>query len=179
MDLASAVLVAMTLTGAPEPSPWDAKATASMEAEARQMFADLDAGKFDEMGKKGSADIQVFDVDPTGKAVVYKGQDAVKKYFAEAMDGYKTKVIRSKSTVSKTDCHATATLGFCGVEATVDFTKAGQPVGDMKLRGTLIAHKTAAGWVWDHWHASLAEPVPPPEPMKPEPAKAPEPMKKK
>jgi hypothetical protein len=53
-------------------------------------------------------------------------------------------------------CRSTSLSGFCLVEFEQSVTQAGKTMGPFKFRGTLVAERNGEGWIWTHWHGSLA-----------------------
>ncbi len=157
------------------PTGWDAKATASLEAEVTGMMKSIDEGKFEAITSKVAPDSVTYDIGPDNKPTALVGADALKAYFASIAEEMKKSPMTMKSSPGKMNCHANAQMGFCAFEFAQEVSSNGKSVGTQKFRGTLVAHKAGKTWVWDHWHGSFAEmPAPPPAPAPaPAPAAAP------
>ncbi|MEZ0374300.1 MAG: nuclear transport factor 2 family protein [Candidatus Sericytochromatia bacterium] len=156
MGLMMAVSGCAVQAAAPDPSDWNSQATQELKAAADKMFKDLDKGDSGAILSWKDLNPSVFDVDPENKAVQFYGEAEVSKYLGSMTEAVKAG-LKIKSVVKRSDCQATASMGFCTIEFDQTATMGDQTMGPSKFRGTMIARKLPSGWKWTHWHGSFRE----------------------
>jgi ketosteroid isomerase-like protein len=107
-------------------------------------------------------DVVGFEMDFDGKPVHLGSRDEAIRFAEETFAQMKKMGASAKLDIHSNSCRATSTLAYCIVE--FDF-KATMPDGStmsQPTRNTIILSKGDDGWMWAHWHSSLAVlPAPP------------------
>jgi quercetin dioxygenase-like cupin family protein/ketosteroid isomerase-like protein len=166
MSALALAILGSRAAAAPAASTWDPKAAGEVRAALDKMFAAIDA--LDMAGIRAAIAADAFqpsyDVDFEMKPVVYGSPDDVLKMFEGVAAQVKAAGGKLKTTATKADCKAVATLGVCAIDMEQSMMMPGAPAMTASYRATAVAHKDAGGWRFNHWHASLAKvPAPPAE----------------
>jgi hypothetical protein len=131
----------------------------SLEDFARSIFTHMDSGDFAFVKQTACPDAVMFDTDENGAPVTAWGKPAVAqlidKYAQGARQGGKM-----SSQISRIQCEANASTGFCAIEFDQSMTTNGQTMGPYKLRGTVTAMIYKDHWIWTSWHGSPREAMP-------------------
>lgn len=157
MQARKIVIVAL-LTGcaAPPSSDWDPAAASALEGKIAGMFQALDSGNMDSVMTWADDEVVVYDFGPDNKPVSANGRAEAQAMF----DGYAKAFkegMKIRSTVGRTSCKASSTVGHCAVEFDQTMSAGGQDMGPFKFRGTMVARKVGEEWKWTHWHGSFRE----------------------
>jgi hypothetical protein len=133
----------------------DPENRASLEAFVRTGMDELSKGNMLWWGKTACPQAVMWDGDPTGNTTAARGKAEIDAALAEAQ-----KMINASTqfatTTTNVDCRTTSLSGHCLVEFEQSVTQGGKTMGPFKFRGTLIAERNGEGWIWSHWHGSLA-----------------------
>jgi ketosteroid isomerase-like protein len=133
---------------------WDPAAATAQKETVDRMFKALDNGNAEYFEKTMDEDMVIFDVDADGKPIARRGKRAV-EYINKMTKDMKDAGVTVQTTVGRTDCHGTATVGFCAIEFKQVVTKAGKAGEPMDMFGTTVMHKVGDDWKFAHWHGGL------------------------
>jgi hypothetical protein len=149
---------------------WDPDAGKALEAKVRDMMAEIDKGNVGPFVSSLDTVTTSWDVGVKGNPLTASNPAESQKMLEDYAKWIKDEGVTVKSTIQKTDCHATATFGFCALEYDQMFTVKGEAMPVQKFRATLVSRNVDGDWRWAHWHASLREPMMPMTTMPPAPA---------
>jgi hypothetical protein len=155
--LAFALATSALACGGGASSRWDARAASSLRAEPEALLRDIDAGNAADMLARMDEDSVVLDFDENNHPVRYEGRAKVAEYFGGLEKAVKSGSVHFKSKIARSDCMATAAVGYCVVEFDQMVTAGEQTTGPFKFRGTLVARRVGEDWKWTHWHGSFRE----------------------
>lgn len=133
----------------------DPEANASLEAFVRTGMDELSKGNIAWWGKTACPQAVMWDADPTGAATTARGKAAIDAALGEAQK-MMSSGMQLSTTTTAVQCRTTSLSGHCMVEFDQSVTQDGKTMGPFKFRGTLIAERNGEGWIWTHWHGSLA-----------------------
>lgn len=129
---------------------WDAKAGAQQKSAVEAMFKAMDSGNGEYFAKHADEDVVLFDVNAEGKPVARRGKRAL-EYVERATKDMKDAGTSVQTTLGRTDCHGTDTVGFCAVEYKQVVTTNGKAGEPMDFFGTTVMHKVGDDWKLSHW----------------------------
>jgi len=164
MFTSSLVLVSVLLAGPASAkksasNDWDPAAASAIEAKIRAAFKDFDSGNMDTFMSWADTTAITWDIGMEGEPVTASTPGESKKMLEGYADMMKSGDMSVKTTMTKADCHATSSFGFCAIDFDQMVTAKGTPMPVMKFRATLVARMVDGDWRWSHWHASWREPM--------------------
>lgn len=158
----SLVLLAPSMIQAQE--AYDADATATLEAYVDAMFVAMNEGNY-EVVYSSSDDTSIFDLSEEGLPITLYGMADWNARLDALLAQVEAMGIASEYTMTRRDCHANQTLGFCAIE--YDTTVEVEGVSfTLQWRMTLVTRLEEGAWSWVHMHNSFRnlpgteEPVP-------------------
>src|SRR5262249_18788033 len=105
----------------------------------------------------------ILDLDENNHPVRVQGREQITQYFGGLEKAIKTQGVRFDSKMSRNDCVASPTFGYCVIEFDQTMSVGGQTTPPAKFRATIVSRKVGDGWRWTHYHGSFREiPAPPP-----------------
>lgn len=144
-----------TMTSA-APAEWDGQAAASLRSDVARLIVDLDGGNFGAIVAKLDDDVILFDLDANDRPIRADGLAGARRYYETLEDARRTQDLRTKTTLLRTDCLATTTVGHCAVELDQTIHLGGRTTGPSRYRATFVARRRGPDWRFTHVHASLA-----------------------
>jgi hypothetical protein len=158
MNIARVLFIpALLLVSACAPSSgWDTASADALQQQSVDLLRRLDAGQFTEMLADADPAIVIMDFDENNVPMRVDGLEAARAFFARLGETAKAQNIQFKSTITRNDAWATATMGYGIVEYDQTIAVGDQVMGPFKFRGTLIARRDGARWLMTHWHGSFS-----------------------
>lgn len=150
------VPVLLALSACTPSSDWDTGSADALEQQSVDLLRRLDAGQFTEMLADADPAVVIMDFDENNVPMRVDGLEAARAFFARLGETAKAQNIQFKSTITRNDAWATATMGYGIVEYDQTITVGDQVMGPFKFRGTLIARRDAGKWRMTHWHGSFS-----------------------
>jgi hypothetical protein len=153
----ASVLLADTASAHKEKgNDWDAAAAKAIDAKVHAMFKAFDTGDVGPFVSGLDGVAITWDVGVEGEPLAANTREETQKLLEGYATWMKESGVTVKTTIHRSDCHSTASVGFCALEFDQVFTEKGEQ-SMQQFRATLVARMVDGEWRWAHWHASPRE----------------------